>query len=202
MLRVVFLLVLEGCGRISFDALGNRDGGRPADGAITFGDGITTTMNIMFVTSGHQNAADLLAPEGGDAICGQDAYGWQLPGTYVAWLSSANRNMRDLFANSRGWVRTDGRVFAESPAALFAGQIQSPPVLDETANDVRTGTAYPATTATDRNGMFVGSDCDNYTSPSMFAVAGDPSSTGPGWTEGPTEDCGGNTRLYCFAIDP
>jgi hypothetical protein len=192
------MFALCACGRIGFDGLatGNAggDGGRPGDGAISFGDGLTTTMNIMFISDRHMNPADLLSIEGGDNECQDEAYGYAIPGTFVAWLSDRTRNAKDLIAGSRGWVRLDdGKVFAASPAALLAGQLENPPA---------TIPGYPVVTATDAAGNWAGDDCSGWTGPSSVAMAGNATAMGATWTSDAPMDCGQNAQLYCFAIDP
>lgn len=196
----IFVAVaLAGCGRVGFDAVGGPGDVR-GDTPITFGDGITTTMNVMFLTSTRQNAADLLGLDGADMLCANLAYGQLLPGTFVAWLSDATHDAKSRVAGSRGWVRSDGMLFAASPDALIAGQIMAPPILDELG--MTPLTSLVVTTATDATGTLTGGDCGAWTSPGLMAVTGDPTSTTASWTAASTAACGTNSRLYCFAIDP
>ena len=196
-------MIAVGCGRVGFTPLAAQGGadGAAGDGAISFGDGITTTMRIMFVTSTRQNAGELAMLAGADQVCDDRAFAAQLPGRYVAWLSNATTHARDRITTSKGWVRTDGRVFADSLAALLAGQLQNPPAFDENGNG-DTVSGIPVTTATDATGGFIGSDCNDWQSTGGFAMTGDSISTNASWTTtGMTFDCGVRSRLYCFGVD-
>jgi hypothetical protein len=90
-----------GCGRLDFDE--QSDSGE-----------IATSANFVFVTSS-AHAPIELGPDLGaaDAICAARATEANLPGTYVAWLSTSTRQARDRLAGARGWVRVDGRPVAD-----------------------------------------------------------------------------------------
>src|SRR5262245_12432676 len=94
------------------------------------GDGsrpdIVVTSNVAFVTTRTLNPSTFGGLAGADAICQATADQAGLPGTYIAWLSTTTTNAVDRLAGSRGWVRTDGVPFADTPADIAAGRIFAP----------------------------------------------------------------------------
>src|SRR5207237_273702 len=86
--------------------------------------------NVAFVTAADFNGA-LGGLDGGDARCQQAAAAAGLPGNYFAWLSTQSVNAADRFADSRGWIRVDGRPWVDSLAAL-TGSLETFYPLDVT----------------------------------------------------------------------
>jgi hypothetical protein len=184
------------CGRIGFDAVGTGGGGD--DGA--HGDGIVLPhdTNIAFVTSIGVQPYTLGGLAGADMFCNTRAAAAQLPGTYVAWLSTSTVNAVDRLAGSRGWVRADGRPFVDTVAELVAGKMFYPLSVDEFGNAVPVLTDVE--TATLANGMYAGGDCVGYTSLGGTATEGFAVYATLYWTLGNQNapDCGSLPRLYCF----
>src|SRR5690606_4557544 len=82
--------------------------------------------NLVFVTSTTHEPASLGGLAGGDAICAARAEAAGLPGTYVAWLSTATVDARDRLGSARGWRRVDGEPFADTVEDLASGKIFYP----------------------------------------------------------------------------
>lgn len=90
---------------------------------------ITFSNNIAFVTS-WKGTGDLGGVAAGDAICRRLAASAGLPGTYVAWLSSATIAAKDRLGSARGWIRRDGKPLADWIEDL-GRRLLHPIVLDE-----------------------------------------------------------------------
>ena len=115
MLRVIVAIALVGCGRINFGDL--------SDGAA-----VDTPYNLAFVTS----TSISLVPGGvaaADAECRARADAANLPGDYVAYLSTTTTPAMARLTGSRGWVRVDGRPFTDD---IVLARILYPLRLDET----------------------------------------------------------------------
>jgi hypothetical protein len=141
---------------------------------------------------------------GADAACQDRARAAGLPGTFQAWLSTSSVDAKSRFAAARGWIRRDGRPFADSVSALVDGQVYFPPRLDELGNDL-TGATGDAAVATGTEGdgtHSVGNTSLDWTSTTQGYASGDPSATNEEWMgnhgsrEGTLE-----ARLYCFGVD-
>ena len=79
--------------------------------------------NYAFVTSMTTNGA-FGGTDGADTLCNELATAADLPGTYRAWITSAAEPAASRFADTIGWVRTDGKLVArtvEDLAGLAAG---------------------------------------------------------------------------------
>jgi hypothetical protein len=116
--------------------------------------------NYVFVTS---TVVDV--PFGGlagaDARCQEFATLGDLPGTYVAYLSTSDTDAIDRLAGSRGWIRPDGKPFVDSLADLAAGHILYPPRLDERGQPHDNVEVF---TGTGEDGRRVGPTCQDWTS--------------------------------------
>jgi hypothetical protein len=160
------------------------------------------TFAYAFVTSTTVALASLGSPEAADALCESAAASASLDGHYIAWVSSASRNVGDLLRTTTfGWLRTDGRLFADSLASLQAGRIAYPLRVDERHMPVADGTLVM--TVTGPQGRFsVGSaDCFVPSSLTMAATGYVDGGTGQ-WTEhGFDLRCNQPTPLYCFGLD-
>jgi hypothetical protein len=131
---VVALLVVGGC-RLHFDDTGTDASGTLGEDDASTGDA-AVAPNLMFVTSTN---VDLCAVgvAGADAECTALATAAGLPGNYRAWASQiAVVDAKDRFGNAAGWVRIDGRPFADSIASIIAGELYFPPRIDETGTNV------------------------------------------------------------------
>ena len=183
-----------GCGRIAFEP---RD--LPTDGIQDGADDVRPiTSNLAFVTSTSRPPSSLGGLAGADAFCMDRAAAAGLPGTYVAWLSSATTNARDRLAGARGWQRPDGRLVVDTVADLLAGRIFHPIEIDELGNRIAPRHVMTNTFA---DGLSAGFDCAGFTSNSGAEWGGQSNATTAFWTStGGSQGCGVPQHLYCFGI--
>jgi hypothetical protein len=160
-----------------------------------------TSYGYAFVTSSTVTLATLADPAAADRFCQAAADGVALGGTYVAWLSSGTRNAGDLVrATTFGWVRIDGRLFADSFGNLTAGRVGYPLRVDEHGATVADGTLV--LTSTTPEGSFAPGSGDCFTSAPKPAAAGVVDGGTVQWTEhGFDLRCDQPTRLYCLGLD-
>jgi hypothetical protein len=181
--------------------LGPPDSGEGADGG-------ELVPNYVFVSSGTYVPGALGGLEGADAICNGLAMDAGLAGTYVAFLSSSTIDAIDRLGTARGWVRPDGRPFADTQADLLA-RVAYPPRLDERGVDhVRDASEYArrALTGSGATGRrhVVATTCGDYTdpSPALQGHTGAIDGTVIRWIDSTYSiTCNTPTRLYCLGID-
>jgi hypothetical protein len=159
--------------------------------------------NYLFVTSTVHIGGSLGGLEGADALCQARADAAGLAGTYRAWLSGPGVDARDRFAGARGWVRTDGKPFANSITQIVDGKFWYPPTLDENGD---LPASWEVWTGTDLNGIGYdhgGNFCSGWTSEDaeIFALQGDRESARPWWTDSHIRRCNETGRLYCLGVD-
>src|SRR5258708_7627480 len=126
-------LVLSPCGRAGFDPVRAPGGGIVA--------------NVAFVTSTTPVPGALRSLAKAAPTCAARAPGGGLAGTFVAWLSTSAEVAFMRVAGARGWVRTDGRIVADTVDDLIYGNMVYPIRLDEHGRDIGTSTP-PAATGT------------------------------------------------------
>ena len=200
---------MAGCGRVGFadinqDARGARaDDAGGADGPGPALDALTG-VNVVFTTSSVHAPRDLGGLPGADEICTARAGEAGLPGTYVAWLSTAGTSAPSRLAGARGWVRPDGRPVFDTVAELSTGILWYPLDRDEQGRAVRTTSSAGVLVATGTNmdGSYSGEDCAGYTSTGVGSVEGGRADVGTrNWTQGFGIGCDQPIRLYCLGID-
>jgi hypothetical protein len=186
--RWVICLSLVACGRVGFQL--ENDGAVNSDAA--------PLPNYAFVTSTLQLpttfGADL---SGADAICNMRATEAHLPGTYVAWLSTTTINARDRLAVARGWIRTDGKPFADRIEDIVANEIFYPLNRDENGIEVAPDHVL---TGTNDMGQLFSPNCADYSSSTQMIYFGVVEATAHGWTDESTVSCAMPARIYCFGI--
>ena len=166
----------------------------------------TPDFNRVFVTSTLQSG-DLGGLAGADAICAARAAAGGLPGTYVAWLSTGSVNAISRLGTARGFVRIDGKPFANSAADIVANRIFNPMRINESGADVSSGISPGASTLTVFTGTLgngtvaTGATCDDYTNASGSARRGEVSGGPVSWTARQDSNCSTIRRLYCFQVD-
>ena len=166
----------------------------------------TPDFNRVFVTSTLQDGA-LGGLAGADAICAARAAAGGLPGTYVAWLSTSTVNASSRLGSAQGFVRTDGKPFANSVADIVANKIFNPIRLTEAGVDVSAGVATGASTLTVFTGTLgdgtvaTGATCTDFTVTSGSARRGEISGGPVTWTARQNSNCSTTRRLYCFQTD-
>lgn len=135
---------------------------------------------------------------GADAACTTDANDAGLPGTYVAWLSDSGTNAGDRLAGSRGFIRVDGKPFADSVASLKKGAIFYPLSLDQTGT--RVGLDDRVFTGSIGSGKYGLYSCADWASSTTgFAGAGYAHASSGEWTNAAgLRGCNESAHIYCF----
>lgn len=155
----------------------------------------TDPPNVAFVTS-TTTTGDMGGLAGADQLCAERALAAGLPGTFIAWLSSSAEDAIDRLAGAGGWLRTDGKPFANDPR----GPIYYPLRLDEFGNDLWTGSALTGTNASGT--VSPGQTCQDWTAPAGSAATGAFHTTTVSWTTYYGGDtCVYPTHIYCFGTD-
>jgi hypothetical protein len=168
------------------------------------GGGAAAAPNVAFVT-----ARGWVGNFGGtafaDGFCQASAIDAGLPGTYRAWLSSTDGGAAlSRLAGARGWVRVDGRPFADSLDAL-AGRLELfyPNELDERgARIFGFGCAWTGT-LTDGGFAGTGSSCRDWSSNGFTegGLSGELRTAGRTWTARNRSCSLASCSLYCMGID-
>lgn len=156
---------------------------------VAFATSITTTIDTL----GSLNAAD--------TFCQQRAMSAGLPpNTYRAWLSTASTPAVTRLGTARGWVRVDGRPFADQISQLLTGEIYHPLRLDELGVD-RNGVTVATGTA--ELGTADGRDCSDLVGGTTEQIlSGVTDATRKKWTDNAASaQCASAVRLYCLGID-
>jgi len=138
--------------------------------------------------------------DGADALCAFKASNAGLPGTYLAWMSSAPTNAIDRMADGGPWLRTDGaRAFADR--AALAGVPEVLVNFDEHAQMLAPAPDNFVWTGTHTGGTASQRDCDHWTNGTggingEFGQADNLAQ----WTESSATatGCLPRFRLYCF----
>lgn len=174
-------------------------------GQCCTGDGTCGECKVF--ASSTMGPGDIGGLAGADAECQRLATAAGLPGTYKAWLSSANTSVASRFTKATAPYRLPGgETVAASWAELTSGNPLSH-AIDQTEDgaDV-SGTnanAFRAWTNTTGNGGAGGADpngsCANWTSDEAAPTGnfGKTTSTTQ-WTAGEFQQCPATARLYCF----
>ena len=156
--------------------------------------------NLVFVTSA-PSSGELGGLEGADAHCQQLADDAGLDGTYRAWLSSSAVDARDRLIGSRGWMRVDRKLVADTVADLVEGRILHPIRIDELGNDIGLSDVY---TGTGTDGAVQSFTCEDWTAAAGFGGVGNSAFGGVSFGMGPDgsgTSCSLERPLYCFGID-
>jgi hypothetical protein len=181
-------VVAVGCGRSHFDP----------DAMDAPKDSQAGATNIAFVTSTTQLpltfGTDL---SGADAACATRATAAGLAGRYIAFLSTPSIAARDRLAGARGWVRTDGKPFADRPEDMLTGKVYYPLRIDENGADIANDNIATGSNPDGTDSY----DCTGYTDSTSSVENGDSSATTILWASTGRNSCNIPYRLYCFGID-
>jgi len=79
--------------------------------------------NIAFVTSAKYVGGQFGGLDAADKECARLALAARLPGTYKAWLSTSTEDAIDRLGSARGWVRVDGKPFADERKEIIEGDL-------------------------------------------------------------------------------
>lgn len=157
--------------------------------------------NYVFVSSQTVAVTESVV-EDADVLCNDLAQAAGLPGTFVAWLSSegdARDRLRLDNITAQGWIRPDGRPFANTIGELVLGTIFYPPVLDETGMHVGSVSVMTGT-----NGDGTRSDrCASWTDTTAKDryLIGQTDAGFDRWTNTGLAACDVPNRVYCFGVD-
>ena len=201
------LVFLVACGypalpRLVQDA--DNDGAQPIDAPPFDAPPIPTGHNIMFVTSMTHNG-NFGGIQGADVFCQNAANAAGVPGSYFAWMSTPTSTAASrLFG--RGWVRRDGKPFADMQSDLETGKLITPPRINELGYELGHVTVWTATRYDGSyNTSYFPDTCSGWTSNAANAYpggAGFSDNTGLGWTDhiNPTNllPCSAQAHVYCF----
>jgi hypothetical protein len=176
------------------------------DGGVTGGDAVDAVAdarfespaNYMFVTKNRINANTLSMPGVADMICRNQAAAAGLPDaqSFYAWFSDLNisRDAIMLLGSSRGWVRPDGRPFADTISDIQNGKLLYPPRLDADGNEAFVDQEFVAT-GTGANGL-AAVNCNLGGGGSLTIGVNDAAS--PLWTDVFDNNCSNDYKHYCF----
>jgi hypothetical protein len=174
------------------------------DGAGTVTATFQRRHNVVFVTSQPVVPAELGGLSGADGFCQKRADTAGLVGTYVAWLSSSTVDAKDRIAGARGWIRADGRPFADSVDDLVHGRLFYPPSVDEFGQPLAPSGLEMVITGTGADGTSepaFPAHCDDWSSTNGLYAAGVPFDGPERWTNALSLSCDTAARLYCMGID-
>ena len=166
--------------------------------------------NLVFSTEGTVVAGALGGSEAealtaADAFCQSEAERAGRPGTYMAWLSTTGAGAADRLRAARdpdpqGWLRMDGRVFADTIDGVVASAPYYPVRFDQFGNP---HDEYTATGTLSDGQLHTGRNCDDFTSndPEGFLAAGSSDQGDRGWTNSSSQRCDDELSLVCFGTD-
>jgi trimeric autotransporter adhesin len=196
-------LVLTGCAaclsKPSID-ITVRDANTTDTGAEMMIDADLRPVNIAFVTSTNISIDQLGGIDSADSLCKSLAFNAGLPSnTYRAWLSTTAETARQRLGAARGWVRPDGKPFADEITTLVSGVIYYPLRVTERGDDVVTESVATATTA---SGGLHANDCSGLVGGTAEQIAiGVSDATTNRWTATSSQSCSTSLRLYCFGTE-
>ncbi|MFT3841582.1 MAG: hypothetical protein QM723_31630 [Myxococcaceae bacterium] len=177
---------------------GGLDAGTDAgsDGGWEFApDG---SYNFAFVTSVQVVANQFGNAASADALCGAFAAQAGLPGRYAAWITDQFQNTFDRTGvyRARGWLRPDGKPFADTPADLAIGHLLYPLTVDEHGHDIGFDVVLTGTYLDGSQGW----NCSDFTGQNQF-LTGCVGTAGQRWTDCIDNPCPVPARLACMGVD-
>ncbi|MFV8750384.1 DUF4215 domain-containing protein [Nannocystaceae bacterium ST9] len=179
------------------------------DGNLDDGDGCSSTCELesrlVFITSTLHDG-DLGGLAGADEICNMLAAAADLPGTYMAWLSTNQGSPSTRFVQSTvPWVRLDGTTIADDWADLVDGTLDA--IVNQTevggsppnSTYICNGTARQTWTGTAVDGSAAVNTCGNFGSTASNGAIGRNTATDANWSIcNPSVACTTMAPLYCF----
>jgi hypothetical protein len=108
--------------------------------------------NRVFVTGTPVPLSYLRDPDAADRECARLGSEADMPGDYLAWVSTATQSaiarLITVEPEPRGWTRPDGAPFADSISDLFSGRIMYPPLLTDLGTETRPERSPPGASRT------------------------------------------------------
>lgn len=180
----------------------------PTDAAID-GPGSSNgsdVPNLVFVSSQKIVPATLGGTAAADALCTTLATNAGHPGHYVAWLGTSTESATQrIGATARGWVRADGRPFADTLVDIVQGKVWYPLRLTETGEDIALSGSdadLVVVTATMPSGETQLPNCNDFTTATLQGVTAGLADAAPfGWNANMGAVCSSAARVYCFGVD-
>ncbi len=162
----------------------------------------STTANLIFTTSAtFQTNLGGTAPY--DTACNTVATAAGLNNSggnaYVAVISDTQSNVIARLGSARGWVRLDGKPFADTKNALFANNQVFYPILFQEDGQRHNGNGF--ITGTNPDGTAAPANCQNWTSTTddgTIVSCGDADGGPYAWTSGSGSYCGLAAPLICM----
>ena len=171
-------------------------------GSHSAGAGGTTSSpaNIVFVTA-KLHSGSFGGLDGADAFCNEQAADVGLPGTYVAWLSDSTTDAASRLTGARGWVRVDGKPFADTIADVTNERLFWYPIERDESNQLQHIKSW---TGTSPDGQMAANEhCNDWQSDSAqdIGTVGSASDIYGTWTAHSKDNCSIQRSLLCFGID-
>jgi hypothetical protein len=151
------------------------------------------TANLVFISS-KVLPTNLGSPTAYDVECNKMATAAGINdtagGAYIAFISGTASLAMTRLGSARGWVRPDGKPFADSLAGLFSrGQIFNSIRLDENSTDpgdqeVNTGANYDGTLT-----GLMADNCGNWSRTTGMVIIGYAAEGSYGWTGSQSFEC-------------
>jgi uncharacterized repeat protein (TIGR02543 family) len=156
--------------------------------------------NYVFVTS-TSYTGNIGGLAGADAACQARANAAGLTGTYKAWLSTSSVNAINRFGSARGWIRKDGKPFADQLSDITTSHVLYPARLDEFGNDVLSASVYTGSNNIGTLGVW--GACSDWTSAAATATVsyGYANTNSYQISFGGSTDCSQSMRLLCMGTD-
>ncbi|MBL4635024.1 MAG: DUF1554 domain-containing protein [Kofleriaceae bacterium] len=169
---------------------------------IRINNAAAASQKKVFVSSS-TSGGNLGGLAGADAQCQTLANEAGLGGTYVAWLSDADKDAVDRLTGEGPWVRVDGEQVAASKTDLvdIFSNLDNGIWLDESGNFLASDRIWTGTNAGGQYIESIGDNCSAWTSDAMGQQAriGRVGATNKDWTSASFTSCDQTgSRIICL----
>lgn len=164
---------------------------------------------VVFLSYEYIGKPDFGGLNKADDFCQLEAFQWNVPGVFRAWISDDNADqdpyVRFNNLNFKGWYKLlSGLPIAKGWLGLQGGLLNPINITATGSVDMLTNRVWTNTTANGKRKLNT-SSCANWKSLNDNAVGlGNPQFITDNWTDAGTTNCDGNTgpgKVYCFQID-
>jgi len=139
-----------------------------------------------------------------DEWCQERATAAHMTGNFAAWISTSQQSMamRLTTVAARGWIRPDGKPFADTVEDLFAGRTYYPLRIGDDGSDVGL-LDHNVATGTQADGTASAATCDDFMMPPADAAVGIGKADAGfmSWTALQSARCSEAAHVYCFGVD-
>ncbi|MDC0667248.1 DUF4215 domain-containing protein [Nannocystis radixulma] len=183
------------------------DAGEECDGAKACSNCVRTHF-WAFVTDEPVSVVEFGSLDGADTYCTKLANEADLPGHFVAWLSTGTQPVAmRLLHSAREWRTLNDQLIASNWDDLENGDLQRPLSVTEKGTELLFSPecgACPVWTASTVDGLPLMPNCSGWTAVGMESAAvGECSMADSHWTAGcDLFPCSTAARLYCFEQPP